>query len=212
MVALSRILHCIEVVLDERAPDAHTDPDRLLPELCAVLPCVAPGDRPDQDRLIRCPVVADHRHDIDVIEGFVVSSEDRRTPFPFGPHDALPERQDRRPRVRPGLVQSEPRDRARPERLLDHSGADQARGHDDHEQGISKAGNRRIRAMAIEIAWGWLRFQPDSELSQWYERRFGGGSARLKKIGIVALARKLLVKLWLFLETGEVPQGAVLTG
>jgi transposase len=85
-------------------------------------------------------------------------------------------------------------------------------GHDDHEQGISKAGNRRIRAMAIEIAWGWLRFQPDSELSQWYERRFGGGSPRLKKIGIVALARKLLVKLWLFLETGEVPQGAVLTG
>ena len=83
-------------------------------------------------------------------------------------------------------------------------------GHDDHEQGISKAGNRRIRAMAIEIAWGWLRFQPDSELSQWYERRFADGGKRLRKIGIVALARKLLIKLWLYLETGEVPAGAVL--
>ena len=64
--------------------------------------------------------------------------------------------------------------------------------------------------MAIEIAWGWLRFQPQSALSQWYERRFGGGSKRLRKIGIVALARKLLVKLWQYLEWGEVPEGAVL--
>ncbi len=78
------------------------------------------------------------------------------------------------------------------------------------EQGISKAGNRRIRAMAIEIAWMWLRFQPQSELSQWYQRRFGEGSSRLRKIGIVALARKLLVKLWQYLETGVVPEGALL--
>lgn len=78
------------------------------------------------------------------------------------------------------------------------------------EQGISKAGNRRIRAMAIEIAWGWLRFQPDSELSQWYQRRFGEGSTRLRKIGIVALARKLLIKLWQYLETGAIPEGALL--
>jgi transposase len=80
----------------------------------------------------------------------------------------------------------------------------------EHEQGISKAGNRRIRTMLVEIAWGWLRFQPDSELSQWYEKRFGKGNARQRKIGIVALARKLLVALWKYLETGEIPAGAVL--
>jgi len=78
------------------------------------------------------------------------------------------------------------------------------------EQGISKAGNRRIRAMAIEIAWGWLRFQPDSALSKWFQERFGSGGARMRKVGIVALARKLLVKLWWYLKTGEVPEGATL--
>ena len=75
-------------------------------------------------------------------------------------------------------------------------------GGEDNEQGISKAGNTLIRAMAIEIAWGWLRFQPDSALSQWYQERFGAGSTRLHKIGIVALARKLLIALWHYLETG----------
>ena len=83
-------------------------------------------------------------------------------------------------------------------------------GGEDHEQGISKAGNTLIRAMAIEIAWGWLRFQPDSALSQWYQERFGAGSTRLHKIGIVALACKLLIALWHYLETGELPEGATL--
>jgi transposase len=83
-------------------------------------------------------------------------------------------------------------------------------GADDHEQGISKAGNTLIRTMAIEIAWGWLRHQPDSELSQWYQERFGAGSTRLHKIGIVALARKLLIALWHYLESGEPPPGATL--
>ena len=83
-------------------------------------------------------------------------------------------------------------------------------GQAEREQGMSKAGNRHVRAMAIEIAWGWLRFQPESELSQWYQRRFGSGSKRVRKIGIVALARKLIIELWRFLETGVVPQGAVL--
>ncbi len=78
------------------------------------------------------------------------------------------------------------------------------------EQGMSKAGNRHIRAMAIEIAWGWLRFQPESALTQWYEARFGGGSSRVRRIGIVALARRLLVELWRYLETGAIPEGAVL--
>lgn len=83
-------------------------------------------------------------------------------------------------------------------------------GEEDRELGISKVGNRHIRAMAIEIAWIWLRYQPDSELSRWYQRRFGKGSKRLRKIGIVALARKLLIATWRYLEFGTLPTGAVL--
>ena len=83
-------------------------------------------------------------------------------------------------------------------------------GQSRHELGIAKAGNRHIRAMAIEIAWAWRRFQPASALSQWYERRFGAGSARLRKLGIVALARKRLIALWRFVKTGVLPEGAVL--
>ncbi len=78
------------------------------------------------------------------------------------------------------------------------------------EQGIGKDGSRHIRGSAIELAWGWLRFQPESELSKWYERRFGAGSTRIRKIGIVALARKLLVALWRYVETGVIPEGATL--
>lgn len=81
-------------------------------------------------------------------------------------------------------------------------------GGQEREQGISKAGNPCMRAMTVEIAWCWLRFQPQSELSGWYWQRFGHGSKRLRKIGIVALARKLLVALWRYLEYGEVPAGA----
>jgi transposase len=83
-------------------------------------------------------------------------------------------------------------------------------GKGDREQGIGKDGSRWIRGAAIEFAWGWLRFQPQSELSQWYQRRFGHGSTRLRKLGIVALARKLLIALWRFLETGVIPEGALL--
>jgi len=83
-------------------------------------------------------------------------------------------------------------------------------GEEDHELGISKVGNRHIRAVAIEIAWIWLRYQPNSELSRWYQRRFAKGSKRLHKIGIVALARKLLIAIWRYLEFGTVPTGAVL--
>jgi transposase len=87
-----------------------------------------------------------------------------------------------------------------------------ASGETRREQGISKAGNRRVRWMMVQLAWGWLQYQPESELSLWYQRRFGQGNARQRKIGIVALARKLLIALWRYLETGEVPQGAELTG
>jgi transposase len=86
-----------------------------------------------------------------------------------------------------------------------YDSGDQAR-----EQGISKAGNRRLRTMAVEIAWCWLRFQPQSALSQWYAQRWAKGKSRQRRIGIVALARKLLVALWRYLETGVVPEGAVL--
>jgi transposase len=83
-------------------------------------------------------------------------------------------------------------------------------GDSYREKGISKAGNRHIRSMAIEIAWGWLRYQPESELTKWYEKKFSQGSKRIRKIGIVALARKLMIELWRYLETGAVPEGAVL--
>ncbi len=78
------------------------------------------------------------------------------------------------------------------------------------DQGISKAGNRRARTTMIELAWLWLRYQPDSALSQWFRERVGGAKGRLKRIMIVALAHKLLVALWRYLETGLVPTGAVL--
>jgi transposase len=84
-------------------------------------------------------------------------------------------------------------------------------GDSRREQGISKAGNRRLRWMAVEIAWGWLRWQPESGLSRWYQRRFGEGNSRARKVGIVALARKLLIALWRYLEKGEVPEGAEFT-
>jgi transposase len=79
-----------------------------------------------------------------------------------------------------------------------------------YEQGISKAGNRWVRAMMIELAWAWVRHQPHSELTQWFERRYGSGNSRSRRIGIVALARKLLIAYWRYLEEGIVPEGAEL--
>jgi transposase len=84
-----------------------------------------------------------------------------------------------------------------------------ASGASQREQGISKAGNKHVRAMIVELAWLWRRWQPGSALSQWYERRFGAGNKRVRKIGIVALARKLLIALWRYVDQGELPQGAV---
>jgi transposase len=82
-------------------------------------------------------------------------------------------------------------------------------GQTDREQGISKAGNKHVRGLIVELAWLWLRWQPGSALSQWYARRFGAGNKRARKVGIVALARKLLIALWRYAERGEVPAGAV---
>jgi transposase len=81
----------------------------------------------------------------------------------------------------------------------------------NREQGISKAGNPRARHKAIELAWLWLRHQPDSALSQWFRQRAANASGRLRRITIVALARKLMVALWRYLTTGLVPEQAVLT-
>lgn len=80
----------------------------------------------------------------------------------------------------------------------------------DRDQGISKAGNPRARCAAIELAWLWLRHQPDSNLTQEYRRRTLNASKRIKRVAIVALARKLIVALWRYLTTGLVPEGAML--
>jgi transposase len=85
-------------------------------------------------------------------------------------------------------------------------------GNVAHDQGISKAGNRKGRTTGIELAWLWLRYQPDSDLSVWFRTRVGTLKGRVRRVAIVALARKLLVALWRYLETGLVPQGAVLKG
>lgn len=77
------------------------------------------------------------------------------------------------------------------------------------EQGISKTGNRRVRSLMVELSWGWLRYQPDSELTKWFHKNFGQGK-RTRRVGIVALARRLLIALWQYVEQGVVPDGAVL--
>ena len=83
-----------------------------------------------------------------------------------------------------------------------------ASGDSQIEQGISKAGNRRARSLLVELAWCWLRLQPDSAITSWFNRRFAQGGARMRRIGIVALARRLAIALWRFLQDGEIPTGA----
>ena len=80
------------------------------------------------------------------------------------------------------------------------------------EQGISKAGNARVRTWLIELSWRWLWMQPNSELSKWYQRRFGSGGKRQHRIGIVALARRLLIAMWRYLEWDILLEGAVARG
>jgi transposase len=85
-----------------------------------------------------------------------------------------------------------------------------ASGTQRREQGISKVGPPALRALLIQLAWQWRRFQPRSVLAQWYEARFGGGGPRARRIGIVALARKLWIALWRYVTQGVIPDGAVL--
>lgn len=83
-------------------------------------------------------------------------------------------------------------------------------GETQSDQGITRAGNTHVRRVMVQLAWVWLQYQPQSALAQWYQRRFSGSGKRLRRIGIVALARKLLIALWRYLETGVVPDGAQL--
>jgi transposase len=92
--------------------------------------------------------------------------------------------------------------------LVGLTGTPYQSGGSEREQGISKAGSRRMRKMLVELAWCWLRWQPESALSRWYARRFATGKGPARQIGIVAVARKLLIALWRYLERGEIPAGA----
>lgn len=83
-------------------------------------------------------------------------------------------------------------------------------GDKDVELGISKAGIVPVRQIAVELAWGWIRYQPRSKLTRWYNKRFADSGKTARKIGIVAVARRLLIELWRYLETGALPEGAEL--
>jgi len=83
-------------------------------------------------------------------------------------------------------------------------------GETARDLGITRAGNKHVRRLMVQLAWSWVRYQPTSALTQWYHRRFAGGGPRMRRIGIVALARKLLIALWRFVDQDLVPEGAVL--
>ena len=85
-------------------------------------------------------------------------------------------------------------------------------GGSQHEQGISRAGNARLQAVSIQLAWNWVRWQPSSVLTRWYQQRFASGGKRARRIGIVAVARKLMIALWRWATAGMIPAGAILKG
>jgi transposase len=87
---------------------------------------------------------------------------------------------------------------------LPYQSGDQAR-----DQGIARAGNTRWRAISTQLAWNWVRWQPTSALTRWYQQSFGGRGARARRIGIIAVARKLVIALWRYATTGERPTGAI---
>ena len=83
-------------------------------------------------------------------------------------------------------------------------------GQLDREQGISKAGNARVRATLVELAWMWMRYQPNSDITKWFEKRYAGQNKRMRRIGLVAVARRLMIELWHFLEHDVDPPGAII--
>ncbi len=94
--------------------------------------------------------------------------------------------------------------------ILGLTATPQASGDRRRELGIGKSGSALLRGLALELAWCWLRYQPHSALSQWYRTRFAAGGSRQRRIGIVAVARRLMIALWRYVETGQVPAGALL--
>lgn len=110
-----------------------------------------------------------------------------------------------------GLVWREFRNRRQIGGLLGFAPAKYESGDSSHDLGISRAGNARLQAVSIQLAWNWVRWQPLSPLTQWYEAHFGKGK-RLRRIGIIAVARKLVIALWRYVTTGVVPAGAILKG
>ena len=108
-----------------------------------------------------------------------------------------------------GLVWRAFRNRREIGGLLGFAPTPDASGESQHEQGISRAGNARRQAISIQLAWNWVRWPPASALTQWYRARFGTGK-RARRIGIVAVARKLVIALWRYATRGVVPPGAIL--
>lgn len=94
--------------------------------------------------------------------------------------------------------------------MLGLTGTPSSSGEMNREQGIDKAGSPRLRSLMIEMAWSWVRYQPHSELTKWFNRRFGGSGKRMRRIGIVAVARRLAIALWRYLEQDIVPAGAII--
>jgi len=95
--------------------------------------------------------------------------------------------------------------------LLGFAPAKYDSGESERDQGITRAGNKRLQSVMVQLAWGWLHWQPQSALTRWYQERFGRGK-RARRVGIVALARKLLIALWRYATAGVLPAGAVLKG
>jgi transposase len=90
------------------------------------------------------------------------------------------------------------------------TGTPYSSGSSEHDQGISKTSNPLVRTRMIELAWLWIQFQPHSDLTQWFMRRYARGGSRMRRVGIVAVARKLLIALWHLVEHGVVPRGAII--
>jgi transposase len=108
-----------------------------------------------------------------------------------------------------GLVWREFRNRREIGGLLGFAPTPYDSGESEREQGISRAGNNRLQSISLQLAWNWVRWQPHSALTQWYREQFGKGK-RARRIGIVAVARKLVIALWRYVTTGVVPKGAIL--
>ena len=111
-----------------------------------------------------------------------------------------------------GLIWREFRNRRQVGGLLGFAPVPYRSGKDARDQGIDRAGNTRLRHISLQLAWNWVQWQPSSALTQWFRQQFGAGGPRRRRLGIVALARKLLIALWRYATTGRLPVDAVLKG